>query len=147
MATCADIVGAKLPDNAGEDSMSLLPVLRGEVAKPVREALVHHSINGSFAIRQGAWKLALCSSSGGWSGPRPNTAAARKLPSVQLYDLSRDIGETNNVAAANPDVVARLTSLLEKYVADGRSTPGLRQTNTGRIKLWKDKDADKQAAR
>ncbi len=141
MATCADILGAKLPDNAGEDSVSLLPVLFGTAKSPVHEAIVHHSINGSFAIRQGNWKLALCSSSGGWSAPRPGTPAAKKLPLVQLYDLSSDIGETNNVASAHADVVARLTKLLEKYVADGRSTSGAPQSNTVPVKIWKDAGA------
>ena len=138
MATCAEIVGAKLPDHAGEDSVSLRPVLLGTAKALVHEALVHHSIDGSFAIRQGNWKLALCSSSGGWSAPRPGTPAARNLPPVQLYDLSRDIGETNNVSSAHPEVVTRMTKLLETYVNDGRSTPGARQTNTVPVKIRKD---------
>ena len=138
MATCAEITNAKLPANAAEDSVSFLPVLLGTAEKPVRESIVHHSINGSFAIRQGKWKLDLCSGSGGWSAPRPGTPAAKKLPRVQLYDLARDIGETHNVEAAHPEVVARLTTLLEKYIADGRSTPGPRQTNAAPVTLWKD---------
>jgi arylsulfatase A len=145
MATCAEILGAKLPDTAGEDSVSLLPVLLGTAKSPVREALVHHSINGSFAIRQGNWKLELCSGSGGWSAPRPESPAAKKLPPTQLYDLSRDIGETNNVASANPEVVARLTKLLEKCVAEGRSTPGSRQTNTVPVKIRKQEPAEKES--
>ena len=52
MATCAGILGAKLPDDAGEDSVSILPLLQGQ-DRPVREAVVHHSINGMFALRQG----------------------------------------------------------------------------------------------
>ena len=52
MATCADILGVKLPDNAGEDSVSILPACWA-TGKPLREAVVHHSINGRFAIRQG----------------------------------------------------------------------------------------------
>jgi arylsulfatase A len=137
MATCADILGAKLPENAGEDSVSLLPVLLGRAKGPVREALVHHSINGSFAIRQGQWKLVFCSDSGGWSAPRPGSAAAKKLRRVQLYDLSNDIAETNNVESMHPEVVERLTRLFEKYIAEGRSTPGPRQTNSVSVKLWK----------
>jgi arylsulfatase A-like enzyme len=134
-ATCADILGQKLPDDAAEDSVSILPALEGRVHTPLREALVHHSINGSFAIRQGQWKLELCPDSGGWSAPRPGSAAAMGLPGVQLYDLSRDVGETNNVQAAHPEVVARLTRLLEKYVADGRSTPGAAQPNTTAVQI------------
>ena len=54
---------------------------------------------------------------------------------MQLYDLSDDIGETRNVQADHPDIVARLTKLLEKYVADGRSTPGAPQQNTTPVSL------------
>src|SRR5204863_9231708 len=46
LATWAEIVGAKLPDNAGEDSVSILPVLEGRAKGPIHEAVVHHSING-----------------------------------------------------------------------------------------------------
>ena len=135
MATCAAILGEKLPDNAGEDSVSLLPALEGRADKPPREAIVHHSINGSFAIRQGNWKLELCADSGGWSSPKPGTKAAQDLPSVQLYDLSDDIGEKRNVQADHPEIVERLTKLLEKYVADGRSTPGAPQQNTTPVNI------------
>ena len=129
-ATCAAILGEKLPDNAAEDSVSILPALEGRADKPLREAIVHHSINGSFAIRQGNWKLELCADSGGWSAPRPGSKDAQGLPAIQLYDLSDDIGEKRNVQADHPEIVARLTKLLEKYVADGRSTPGASQQNT-----------------
>jgi arylsulfatase A-like enzyme len=134
-ATCAEVLGRRLPDNAAEDSVSFLPAMEGRATMPLREALVHHSINGSFAIRQGKWKLALCGDSGGWSAPKPGTPAAVGLPAVQLYDLSRDIAETNNVSAENPKVVEKLTKLLEKYVADGRSTPGAPQTNTTPVEI------------
>ena len=136
MATCAEIVGAKLPDNAGEDSVSILPALLDQADKPLREAVVHHSFNGSFSIRQGRWKLEFCPDSGGWSFPRPGSVAAQKLPPVQLYDLAGDIGEQANVQDQHPEVVAQLTKLLEKYVADGRSTPGAPQPNTGDVDIW-----------
>ncbi|HVW01351.1 MAG TPA: arylsulfatase [Planctomycetaceae bacterium] len=135
LATCAEILGERLPANAGEDSVSLLPVLEGRATAPVREAVVHHSIDGSFAIRQGRWKLELCPDSGGWSEPRPGTPAARGLPPAQLYDLSADVSETHNVADEHPEVVERLTQLLEKYVAGGRSTPGEGQVNTAPVTI------------
>ena len=128
MATVADILGEKLPDTAGEDSVSILPALRGET-KPTREAIVHHSITGAFSIRQGNWKLELCPGSAGWSDPRPGKEA-KDAPRIQLYDLADDIGEQHNVQAQHPDIVDRLTKLLQKYVADGRSTPGTPQKNT-----------------
>jgi arylsulfatase A-like enzyme len=134
-ATCAGILEKPLPETAAVDSVSILPALTGEATAPLREAVVHHSINGSFAIRQGQWKLALCADSGGWSDPKPGTPAAAKLPAIQLYDLAADIGETRNVAADHQDVVDRLTRLLEKYIADGRSTPGPQQANTGEVSI------------
>jgi len=137
MATCAEILGVKLPDDAGEDSVSILPALVGKANGPLREAVVHHSINGSFAIRQGQWKLELCGDSGGWSAPRPGQKGPDKLPALQLYDLSHDIGEKENVASEHPEIVTRLTKLLEKYVADGRSTPGAKQKNTVDPKIRK----------
>ena len=116
MATAADIVGHALPANAGEDSVSMLPAFLGKATAPAREAVVHHSINGSFAIRQGKWKLELCPGSGGWSHPKPKEAAELGLPPVQLYDLSKDIGEKTNVQDKYPEVVERLTRLLEGIV-------------------------------
>jgi arylsulfatase A len=146
MATCAEIVGAKLPENAGEDSVSIVPALLGTATAPLREAVVHHSINGSFSIRQGNWKLELCPDSGGWSDPKPGSAAARKLPPIQLYDLAEDIGETTNVQDKHPDVVERLTKLLEKYVTEGRSTAGAPQQNTGEVDIWKHAPAARKPA-
>lgn len=137
MATAAAIVGAKLPATAAEDSVSFLPALLGTAKAPLREAVVHHSINGSFSIRQGQWKLALCRDSGGWSEPRPGTPKAADLPSVQLFELTKDIGEQTNVQDKHPEVVARLTKLLEKYVADGRSTPGAPQQNAVPVQIVK----------
>ena len=137
MATCAEILGVKLPDNAAEDSVSFLPALLGKSAKPLREALVHHSIDGKFSIRQGRWKLELCPGSGGWSRPRDGEAVKQGLPRVQLYDMTADVGERANLQAAHPEVVQRLTALLEQYVANGRSTPGKAQKNDVPVDLWK----------
>jgi arylsulfatase A len=121
--TCAVALGAAVPDAAGEDSVSFLPTLRGD-AQPPRSAVVHHSINGSFAVRDGNWKLCLCPGSGGWSAPRPGKDDQSKLPPVQLYDMAADVGERTNLHGERPEVVDRLTKLLDKYVSDGRSTPG-----------------------
>ncbi|HEX7446476.1 MAG TPA: arylsulfatase, partial [Pirellulales bacterium] len=101
--------------------VSILPALLGKDTAPLREAIVHHSINGSFAIRQGEWKLELCRDSGGWSEPRPGVKAADGLPDVQLYNLASDVGEQRNVYAEHPEIVERLTSLLNRYQAEGRS--------------------------
>ncbi len=94
-ATCAAILNVELPNNAGEDSFNILPILTEQKYKsPIREATVHLSEDGSFAIRQGNWKLILCPGSGGWS-ISPERAMRDSLPMVQLYNLSNDIGEEN----------------------------------------------------
>ncbi|WP_309715050.1 arylsulfatase [Armatimonas sp.] len=129
MATCAELLGVTLPDTAAEDSISWLPVLLGRGKGMPRESIVHHSIHGKFAIRQGSWKLEFCSGSGGWGKPGDPEAAKSGLPAVQLYDLSTDIAETKNLAAERPEVVAQLTKLLERTIAEGRSTPGAKQRN------------------
>ena len=136
-ATAADILDQDVPATAAEDSVSILPALLGQDKQPLREAIVHHSINGSFSIRQGKWKLALCPGSGGWSEPRPGRSNFSGKPPVQLFDLDEDIGETMNVAEQHPEIVERLTALLQTYADRGRSTPGPDQPNTGEVDIWK----------
>jgi len=136
IATVAEIVGVQLPANAAEDSVSFLPTLLGRNSKLARTTLVSHSLNGSFAIRDGSWKLCLCPGSGGWSNPRPGINDADR-PRNQLFDLSSDIGETTNLQDRHPEIVSRLTKLLEKYVADGRSTPGEPQQNAVAVTIRK----------
>jgi arylsulfatase A len=129
VATVAEIVGATLPADAGEDSVSMWPAMVGKADKPLREGTVHHSINGSFAIRQGNWKLCFCPGSGGWSGPRPGQDDTSGLPRVQLFDLASDVGERNNLQAEKPEIVELLSRLMGQYVANGRSTAGAAQKN------------------
>ena len=123
MATCASIVGVELPVNSAEDSYDLLPILLGEIYNsPLREATVHHSGAGQFAIRKGNWKFIQGGGSGGWTSPaNDNQAEKLGLPLVQLYNLNNDIGETINVYDKHPEVVDELQKLLEKYKVDGRS--------------------------
>ncbi len=137
LATFAELVGEKLPDRAGEDSISFLPVLEGKATAPVRENLVVHSVNGKFAIRQGAWKLVLAPGSGGWSSPRDPEARRQGLPEVQLYNLAEDLTEQNNLQAKHPEIVQRLIQVLEQQVAQGRSTPGPAQKNDVPVDIWK----------
>jgi arylsulfatase A len=136
MATAATVTGTKLPENAAEDSFSFLPALTSDREGIVRRSVVHHSIGGFFAIREGKWKLALCPGSGGWSAPRPGKQA-KNAPPIQLFDLEADPGERHNVQANHPDIVAFLQLKLEEIVANGRSTPGAHQKNAVAVDLWK----------
>jgi arylsulfatase A-like enzyme len=126
MATASAIVGARLPASAGEDSYNILPALVGERrAKPIREATVHHSGSGRFAIRQGQWVFIDASS--GDENKEPDWLKKERgyqphnFPG-ELYDLSQDLGERRNLYGEHPEIVQRLKTLLEKYKAEGRST-------------------------
>lgn len=136
LATCAELVGAPVPPTAAEDSVSFLPALLGRAGTP-RGPVVHHSISGHFALRDGDWKLLLARGSGGWTSPTEPEATAAEAPEVQLYNLRRDPGERENLAAAEPARVARLAATLARIVADGRSTPGPRLDNDVPVELWK----------
>jgi len=141
LATVAAILGERLPDNAAEDSYNLLPVLRGESLNgPVRQATVHHSASGRFAIRQANWVLLAAPGGDDNGGPKRigepawfrqlrTYPDARPATSSVLYDLGQDLSERHDVAADNPEVVRRLQSLLRQYVERGRSTPGEPQSN------------------
>ena len=135
-ATAAEVAGAaaSIQDHMAEDSYSFNADLTG-TGKTARPTTIHHSINGSFAIRQGKWKLNLCPGSGGWSPPRPgrDDDTLKKLPPVQLYDLAADPAESNNLQARHPEIVEQLVNRLAGEIKEGRSTVGASQTNEGTI--------------
>jgi arylsulfatase A len=118
----------------GEDGFSLLPVLSGEGSSG-RDTLISHSIGGSFAIRQGPWKLCLSAGSGGWSAPREGDAKKKGLPKMQLFQLDHDRGERKNLVSAHPEKVESLLRLLEKQVREGRCTPGEPVPNDREVKF------------
>ncbi|SHJ61898.1 sulfatase family protein [Pseudozobellia thermophila] len=130
-ATCADLTGYKTKDNEAEDSYSILPLITGESDKEIREFTVHHSVNGSFAIRQGDWKLIVAPGSAGWSYPTLQDIKKENLdlPDMQLYNLRKDIGETRNLVDQEPERAKELLKALKKIILDGRSTPGKKQEN------------------
>ena len=118
MATVAEILGTTLPPDAGEDSVSLLPLLRGSKTQPGRYAVVHQSHKGDLAIRRDNWKLVFLR-----NGQR------------ELYNLRDDLSETRDVAGENPEVVASLVERMESIVDRGRSTAGPPQENDAKIPL------------
>ena len=137
LATCAELVGNSLPDNAGEDSVSMLSAMLGR-DQATRQPIIHHSMFGYFSIRDGRWKLLLARGSGGTTMPNEKQAEKLNYPAVQLYDLLNDPKEEKNLAAKQPDEVARLTLQLSHIVANGRTTKGKPQPNDVSVKIWKD---------
>ena len=136
MATVAALLGAKLPENAGEDSFNLLPLLLGTKGDtPIREATVHHSASGKFAIRKGDWVL-IDAPTGDDNRLRGEPAwfkqergyTAHDQPG-ELFDMRQDLSQRRNLYAEKPEVVRTLKELLERYKRNGRSTPGAPQKN------------------
>lgn len=109
-ATFAEIVGASAPKEA-EDSVSFLPVLQGR-SQQARQSVVHHSIDGTFAMREGKWKLIPALGSHGFSTPKDVQPEADG-PKGQLYDLEADPGETRNLWLERRDEASRLSALLQ----------------------------------
>lgn len=112
MATFSEIIDTKIPQNAGEDSSSFLPVLLGKTEITTREGMVHQSAGGDLAIRQGPWKMIF-----------------KKDGARELYNLDNDLGETKDVLGTNPEIRKKLNGLMERYIKEGRSTPGISQKN------------------
>jgi arylsulfatase A len=113
LATFAELLGVTLPDNAGEDSQSFAAVFTNPIKDYVRRPLINHSSHGRFAITEGDWKLVL-----------PN-----KKQGMELYNLSTDPMEKNNVAALHPEQLEQLKKQATTIVLNGRTTPGTVQPN------------------
>jgi len=136
-ATAADIIGKPVSEGSCEDSVSFLPAFSGGKIVSTRHGIIHHSISGHFAYRQGPWKLALARASGGWSAPTEDKAPA-DWPKAQLYHMKDDIGESTNLFESKPEIVNQLLDLLRADIDRGRSTTGPDSTNDfPDIVLWK----------
>jgi arylsulfatase A len=127
MATVADIVDYGLPAGSAEDSYSILPVLEGkELSERVREATVHHSARGNFAIRMGDWVFIDGPNGADNAEPEPVLVAlgvnADDEP-AELYNLREDPKQTTNVFRKNPEKSAALKELLDKYRTQPSSLP------------------------
>jgi arylsulfatase A len=143
-ATFANLLEQPVPTRAGEDSYDISDVLFGRDYKsPLREATVHHSVSGQFAIRQGDWKLVEGAGDGDyplkagggldvkvWNPERDEATGDWKdldyfqlAPDniFQLYNLRNDPAEKQDLAEEHPEKVAALYALLNQYRDGGRS--------------------------
>jgi arylsulfatase A len=132
MATCAEIAGAKLPNNSAEDSYSMLPVLLGtQVEKPVRTYMLEQTISLALSIRNGPWKFLDHKGSGGNNYAREGEWGMKPYalkdtdPDApgQLYNLATDPGERTNLYSKHPEIVKALKAQLDAFKASGRSAP------------------------
>ncbi|MAG55605.1 MAG: hypothetical protein CMJ83_04870 [Planctomycetes bacterium] len=109
LPTFAALAGARRKAEHKIDGRSIVPLLKGvSGAKSPHNAYFYRM----GAVRSGQWKLML--------GGRSTVKAQPAGPFPALYDLASDIAETTNVAAEHPEIVARLTRLIEDHRADIR---------------------------
>jgi len=156
MATLAELTSVELADDEGPDSISFARLLSDPNAQGERQNLVMQSV-ASFAVRDGNWKLCLCPGSGTTNSPNavgndPMPAVAWKqalekfdgkldeadllrAPFVQLFNVADDPHEDKNLASQHPEQVAEMVALLQKQVAEGRSTPGPKLRNDKHVKI------------
>ena len=131
-ATCAGIVGSKIPDGAAEDSFSFFAQMMGHsMDEGARPYLLQQTMSLDLSIREGRWKYLDHRGSGGNNYAREGEWGMRQfaLPENdpdapgQLYDLETDPGETLNLYSKRPEIVKRLKRILEDSKLSGRSRP------------------------
>lgn len=117
LPTISAAAGAVIPPGAAEDGANLLPTILGKTGKGIDRAIIHHSNDGSFGIRQDRYKAIFSTGSGGFTEPQgePVWPPSR---GGQLYDLADDPGETRNLWAEEPQIVGRMFELLRAAAGD-----------------------------
>ena len=110
-ASCSDILGLD-KDLKAEDSFSFFSSLSGGEVK-ARPPVIHHSINGTFAIRKGDWKLIASSGSGGREKPQANP-----WDGWQLYNLKDDASETKNIYSSQTEKASELKKELKHILRE-----------------------------
>lgn len=143
MATFSELTGSSIQDTDAPDSVSFASTLRNQNSGTKRQHIILQSSMESFVIRDGYWKLCLAPGSGArgiygntpvpenaWAealnefGEQPTREDFLKAPFVQLFNLSKDPHEDNNLASQHPARVEKMVTILQDQIKRGRSTPG-----------------------
>jgi len=98
LPTAVAAAGGSLPTDREYDGINLLPMLRGDTAYPVRTLYWKKGRETAWSVRHGDWKLV-----------KPNKGAA------ELYDLARDVGESQNLAGKQPELLKGLTGEYQAW--------------------------------
>lgn len=128
LPTFVSLAGGTVPTDRVIDGKDISPILVGKTKESPHEARYYYSGYRLQAVRSGAWKLAIAPQAEGMEKGGPTVPASLEQP--RLYNLDSDIGEKTDVATQHPDVVARLTALAQKMIADlgnGQPGPGVRE--------------------
>ena len=109
LPTIAALTGKPLPKGRKIDGLDVSGLWKGTAIKSPREEFLHYTSRGTIeGLRSGNWKLLV-------KKPRRNNAAKAQ---VLLFDLSKDVGEKNNLAEAKPDIVKKLRARMEALDAE-----------------------------
>lgn len=146
LATFAAICDQRLAEQDGLDSFDVLPALTGNPSAPIRDHLVISPLaSKNRALRRGNWIYIRAQGSGGFSGTRIGVHTlggppAHRLtgqvnsdivdgrlrsdaPKAQLYNLSKDPFQAENLYRERPDLAAEMAGLLEEYSSASRTAP------------------------
>ncbi len=124
LPSIAAITGTPLPEGRKIDGIDASGLWKASADKSPRKEFVHYTSNGRLeGIRQGNWKLLV-------KVPRPrrnqNQKAATKPAQILLFDLSKDVGEQNNLAEQHPEVVTKLRArmvAIDKEISENARNP------------------------
>lgn len=116
LPTIAAITGHPLPKGKKIDGLDVSGLWTGQTEKSPRDEFLHYTSRGNLeGIRRGNWKLLV-------KKPRvprnKQKSPTVKPPQILLFDLSKDLGEQNNVAASHPEIVSQLRSRMEELDAE-----------------------------
>jgi arylsulfatase A-like enzyme len=149
LPTFVKLAGGTVPTDRKIDGKDISPLLLGQTKESPHEARCYYHGYKLQAVRVGPWKLAIAPQSEGHKKGDEMVPASLEQP--RLYNLDADIGERNDVAAAHPDVVARLKTVVLKMAADigdGKPGPGVRLAGfvENPVTLYPTEDTSKRKA-
>ncbi len=124
-ASLATLTGAEIPRDAARDTMDVLGALLGEKNARGREELVQqdNGTGGTFGFRSGNWKLLRHDSQKARNFVVERELANTDVPTYQLFDLSVDPGESEDLFSTRPEVASRLQARLDEIIESGRTRP------------------------
>ena len=123
LATLAVLTGQEVPIGQAQDSINQSPLLfMPKLEEPPRNTLITSNNPKYFGVRMGQWKMITGLGSGGFTQPR-DLKPSEGGPTGQLFNLSEDLSETNNLWEKHPEIVKQLESILRQSKEAGKPQP------------------------
>ena len=123
LATLAVLTGQEVPIGQAQDSINQSPLLFiPKLEEPPRNTLITSNNPKYFGVRMGQWKMITGLGSGGFTQPR-DLKPSEGGPTGQLFNLSEDLSETNNLWQKHPEIVKQLESILRQSKEAGKPQP------------------------